>query len=320
MWASAISSRNRGDVRSRPGCGRACNPECPFGFSYGVTPETRLFLRNLKAFARTLVACVFALFALASATQAPAQVVIAQLSDTHIGEHHSPHAADNLRRAVDMINQRHPDAVVLSGDIGESPANWQIARQILKGLKAPLYYVPGNHDVHSRDVDRYRGVFGKDYYAFQVKGVRFLVIDSQLLGNFDNYNASSPPPMPAETEAESKRMLDWLSEQKKGGTIIGIQHIPALRDGNFPPDSKPYWVVNDPYRSREMDILHKLGVRHMLAGHWHNGRVFEHDGITWHVAPATSWLPWGGELGFAMQTISKNGDVNTEFVALGTQP
>src|SRR5690349_6916669 len=42
---------------------------------------------------------------------AHAQVTIAQLSDTHLGEQHSPHAADNLRRAVDMINSRHPDAV-----------------------------------------------------------------------------------------------------------------------------------------------------------------------------------------------------------------
>jgi 3',5'-cyclic AMP phosphodiesterase CpdA len=284
-----------------------------------VIPETLLILRNLGAFARC-AACALAVLALGAAAPARAQVVIAQISDTHIGEHHSPHAADNLRRAVEMINQRHPDAVVLSGDIGESPENWQIARQILKGLKAPLYYVPGNHDVHSRDVERYRGAFGKDYYAFQVKGVRFLVIDSQLLGNFDNFNAHSQPPLPPETEAESRRMLDWLAEQKKGGIVIGIQHIPAFRDGNFPPDTKPYWVVTDPYRAQEMEILHKLGVRHMLVGHWHNARVFERDGITWHVAPATSWLPWGGELGFAIHTISNNGDVKTEFVALGTQP
>ena len=295
-----------------------------------MIPETLLILRNLKVFvSRKGGALVFAVAALALAapsvlhpemTPVPAQVVIAQISDSHIGEHHSPHAAENLRRAVEMINHRHPDAVVLSGDIGESTENWEIARRILKGLKAPLYYVPGNHDVHSRDVDRYRSAFGKDYYAFEVKGVRFLVIDSQLLGNFDNFNARSPQPLPPETEAESRRMLDWLQKQPKGGIVIGVQHIPVFRDGNFPPDSKPYWVITDPYRSREMDILHKLGVRHMLVGHWHNGRVFEHDGITWHVAPATSWLPWGGELGFAIHTISKDGDIKTEFVALGAEP
>jgi hypothetical protein len=70
-----------------------------------------------------------------------------------------------------------------------------------------------------------------------------------------------------------------------------------------------------------MGALHRLGIKHVLVGHWHNGRVFERDGITWHVAPATSWLPWGGELGFAMHAISANGDVRTEFVALpGAKP
>lgn len=293
--------------------------------------------------------CFLALVALLAllgltATDVTAQVTIAQLSDTHIGEQHSPHSADNLRRAVDMINQRHPDAVVLSGDIGEGPDNWQIARQILKGLKAPLYYAPGNHDVHSHDVSRYRSVFGKDYYGFQVKGVKFLVIDSQLLGNWDQFEARSVPPMPPETQDESKRMLDWLKDQGQGGdhdgddqdradrhgkdrdkhhgggVVIGIQHVPDFRDGNFPNDPKPYWIVNDPYRSKEMDILHKLGVRHMLVGHWHTPRTFEHDGITWHVAPATSWLPLGGELGFAMHTITPDGNVRTEIVPLGTQP
>ena len=58
----------------------------------------------------------------------------------------------------------------------------------------------------------------------------------------------------------------------------------------------------------------------MLVGHWHVGGVFEHDGITWHVAPSTSrLLPWSGQLGFAMHTISPNGDVKTEFVSLGTE-
>ena len=287
---------------------------------------------GLKWMAGLFLLC--ALFVCTRAAQA--QVTIAQLSDTHLGEQHSPHAADNLRRAVDMINSRHPDAVILSGDIGENPAEWDKAKSILKKLKAPIYYAPGNHDVHSHDVDRYRSAFGKDYYRFQVKNVTFLVIDSELLGNYDSFEARPLPPLPPETQQEGDRMLAWLKNQGSDrdgegdedhdrdhhgrGIIIGVQHIPVFRDGNFPPDSKPYWVINDPYRSREMDILHKLGVKHMLVGHWHNGRVFQQDGITWHVGDATSWLPWGGELGFAMQTISRDGDVRTEFVPLGTQP
>jgi 3',5'-cyclic AMP phosphodiesterase CpdA len=309
------------------------------------------------------LATIFCFLVLSFNSPASAQVTIAQISDTHLGEVHSPNAAENLRHAVEMINSRHPDAVVLSGDIGENPQEWQSARQILKGLKAPLYYAPGNHDVHTHDVQQYRSVFGPDYYSFQVKGITFLVIDSQLLGNYDKFGLQSLEPMPADTEAEGEKMLQWLSHPDSRSDVdgrgsedknrrrnkrksddrksndssqtsdgddqssddhgekimIGIQHIPVFRAENLIPDSKPYWIITEPYRSREMDVLHKLGVKHMLVGHWHVGGVFERDGITWHVAPSTSrLLPWSEQLGFAMHTISPNGDVNTEFVSLGT--
>jgi hypothetical protein len=155
------------------------------------------------------------------------------------------------------------------------------------------------------------------------------------LGNYDVYDAKQPPPLPAETEEESEEMLRWLAslgdkdegDRKKsdkgrshelgrnGGIIIGVQHIPVFHDGRF-PDPKPYWVVSEPYRSKEITLLHQLRIKDMLVGHWHNGRVFEREGITWHVAPSTSWLPWGGELGFAMHTIGSDGSVRTEFVDL----
>ncbi|HZQ19579.1 MAG TPA: metallophosphoesterase [Terriglobales bacterium] len=265
--------------------------------------------------------------ALAQSPPPPVQqpITIAQLSDTHLGEKRAPHAAENLRHAVDMINDRHPDAVILSGDVGENPGEWEEAKSILAAVKAPLYYAPGNHDVHTKDVERYREEFGKDYYEFHVKFADFVVIDSELLGNYDVYESKTPSPLPPETEEESEKMFSWLNGlQKKNRereVVIGVQHIPVFHDGDYPPDRKPYWIVSEPYRSREMDILKKLRIRDMLVGHWHNGRVFEREGITWHVAPATSWLPWGGELGFAMHTITPDGDVHTEFIDLpGAKP
>lgn len=279
---------------------------------------------KLVAVFRFLMFCVAMGGSLAYGQGSVSAVVIAQLSDTHLGETRAPHAAENLRLAVRMINERHPDTVVLTGDIGEKPEDWEQARAILKDLSSPLYCIPGNHDVHTRDVNQYRSVFGQDYYSFRVRNVDFIVIDSQLLGNYEEYDAKFPPPLPAEAEQESNKMLQWLQEQvakQNGGTVIGLQHIPPVRDANFPPDSKPYWVISEPYRSREIDLLHELRIHHMLVGHWHNGRVFDWAGITWHVGPASSWLPWGGELGFAIHTITPDGNVKTEFINLpGAQP
>lgn len=291
-------------------------------------------MHGIHAGQRTLLFVAVCLATGLIAQPATAQITVVQISDSHLGDKHAPHAADNLKQAVKMTNDRHPDAVVLSGDIGENPHAWDEARDILKKLKAPLYYVPGNHDVHSHDVDRYRAVFGKDYYTFNVKNVTFVVIDSQLLGNFDVYEAKSPTPLAGEAEDESERMLDWLSrlrDQDRGNddasgkgagkmVMIGVQHIPMFRDGSF-PDPKPYWVINDPYRSKELKILHQLGIKDMLVGHWHNERVFEKEGIRWHEAPSTAWLPWGGKLGFTVHTISADGDLRTEFVELeGARP
>ena len=174
----------------------------------------KLFVRQPAACAGSLrFALAVALFFLVLIFRVPAnaQVTIAQLSDTHLGEANSPHAAENLRRAVDMINDRHPDAVVLSGDIGENPEEWQRARQILKGLKAPIYYAPGNHDVHSNDIAQYRRVFGPDYYSFHVKGVTFLVIDSQLFGNYDQFGLQPLAPLSSQNQAEAEKMLAWLA-------------------------------------------------------------------------------------------------------------
>jgi 3',5'-cyclic-AMP phosphodiesterase len=246
------------------------------------------------------------------------QVTIVQLSDTHIASQHAPHAAANLRKAVSMINALHPDAVVVTGDIGETVGAWQIARSILKGLTVPVFYAPGNHDVHLHNVGQYRSVFGPDYYRFDVRGVIFIVVDSQLLGNFDTFTGLTPPPLPPDTLAEGSKMLSWMSGQvaliPKGATVIAVQHVPLFRNGGF-PDAKPYWVVNDPFRSRELAILEKMGVKHMLVGHWHNFRVFTVNGITFHDGAATSWLPLGGHLGFAVHTIS-GGNVSSHFVAL----
>ena len=273
----------------------------------------------------SVVLAVGVLVAFAWVSSSAAQVTIVQISDTHLGEHRAPHAADNLRKTVDMVNDRHPDAVVLSGDIGESPQAWEEAKKILKRLHAPLYYAPGNHDVHTHDVDKYRATFGDDYYRFEVKNVEFVVIDSQLLGNFEQYEAKTPQPLPADSEEESRKMMAWLrkqagEERKEGRVVIGIQHVPVFRDGSF-PDAKPYWVVNEPYRSQEMELLRGMGIKHMLVGHWHYGREFQAEGIRWHVAPATSWLPWGGQLGFAVHRIGADGEVKTEFVSLpGAEP
>jgi predicted phosphodiesterase len=299
---------------------------------------------------RTLRSVFLGIALCAVSLAAAAQVRIAQLSDLHIGLGKAPHASDNLRKAVKIINDRGVDAVIVTGDIGENPQAWDQARSILGQLKAPVYYVPGNHDIHSNDLDRYRKVFGDDFYKVQVKNVVIYGLDSEVFGNYDSYDAAKVALPAASQEAiqNKARMLSWLQSSATppppgpgpqpppgpppatpqppanpptnppaGTVVIGMQHIPIARDGNTPSDPRPYWAIPEGDRANEVALLKALGIHHMFVGHWHHRDQFDFGGITWHVGTATSWLTFGGELGFDIHTIKPNGDVSSEFISLG---
>src|SRR5256885_3959085 len=271
-------------------------------------------------------------------------IVIAQISDSHIGLGRAPEASENLRKVVEMVNQRNPDAVIVTGDIGERESAWDEAKKIFSGLKPKVFYLPGNHDVTAskpQSMAAWRADFGNDYYEAHIKGVTIIALDGQLMGNYDNFNQKKASPL--SSTQESDRMLGWLAKEggqedleslKAGGgtervrhadegngkLVFAMQHEPLDRVAGFPPDDKDYWIIQEPYRSREIDLLHRMGVKHMFVGHWHKGMVFSSNDITEHVAPATSWSPTGDKLGFAMHTITPDGDVKTEFVYIDADP
>lgn len=252
----------------------------------------------------------------------PAQTItIAHLSDLHLGLDSHPGSEERLQQAINLIRPRHVDAVIVSGDIADKyEQSWNKVRQMLATLKVPAYYVPGNHDDSASTVERYNKVFGKDYYTFDVKGIHFIALDSQLLGNFSSFQSATPLPVAKQDEPEAERMVAWLNGLHFTSPVIAFQHVPPDRPSpQTSPDDKPYWILHDPWRRRELDALRKLGVKDILAGHWHQGTIYNVDGFTIHVAPATSWSP-KSPLGFAIHRISKDGKVNTEFVYFEHQP
>ena len=75
---------------------------------------------------------------------------IAHLSDLHFG-HHAELVAGSL--AADIASQ-HPDLIVVSGDFTQigTRAEFALARAFLDTLTAPVFAVPGNHDVPAVNV------------------------------------------------------------------------------------------------------------------------------------------------------------------------
>jgi 3',5'-cyclic AMP phosphodiesterase CpdA len=71
--------------------------------------------------------------------------LIAHISDLHFGRH-DPGIADAL---VDEISDKHPDLVVLSGDLTQRARMNEFvqARRFLDRIAQPVLVVPGNHDI-----------------------------------------------------------------------------------------------------------------------------------------------------------------------------
>jgi hypothetical protein len=69
---------------------------------------------------------------------------VAQLSDVHVGQATS---SIRIRRAVEAVNAESPDLVFLTGDyVTHSPKPLPRVRELLAGLKGPVFVVLGNHD------------------------------------------------------------------------------------------------------------------------------------------------------------------------------
>jgi uncharacterized protein len=74
---------------------------------------------------------------------------LAHLSDLHLGL--PSRGSFAIERAVEWVEERRPDLVVVTGDLVSRPRGEQPLRELLRRLGTP-FVVLGNHDVeHSRD-------------------------------------------------------------------------------------------------------------------------------------------------------------------------
>jgi 3',5'-cyclic AMP phosphodiesterase CpdA len=245
------------------------------------------------------------------------EIRVIQISDLHIGLSAHPEGVPHTQQAIETINRLHPDLVLVSGDLSENKPDARAqVRELLKGLQVAYKSVPGNHDVHDDDMNAYRAAFGNDYYSFDLKGFRFIGLNSQLMGNFDNFEAKQTPRNGGKAAQESDNMFRWLEslkEDKDKPTFV-FQHIPITRENA--PDNKPYWGVSDPYLGREIEQLKRLHVKHMFAGHWHNPQTLEVQGIKVHVAPAVNYGIKTDQVGMMMYTIDRSGNVKEQLIPL----
>lgn len=117
--------------------------------------------------------------------------LLIQISDLHLGAAWSAgDAVPSVRAAIDAVN-RFPaaaEAVIVTGDLSESgaAADYELARELLAEVEAPVYVLPGNHDDRAR-LRRAFALPGEGaepiQYAAELGPLRLLALDSTRPGS-----------------------------------------------------------------------------------------------------------------------------------------
>ncbi len=218
------------------------------------------------------------LFAVMSCSSEP--YIIVQIADAQLGftatsqcqkenlEYNNDvtYEVECLAKAVAIVNEMKPDAVVFTGDQVHHPLNEieldafaQQAAGIAEGID--VFYLPGNHDViigkDQVDMSPFTKRFGEGTFVSVKKGVRMVGLNS----NFIKYND------PRESE-----QVEWLKsvlkKAKKNEVSLVFCHHPFFL--NEVAEADGYFQIQANKRQSYMELFESNGVDAVYAGHLHN--------------------------------------------------
>jgi 3',5'-cyclic AMP phosphodiesterase CpdA len=201
-----------------------------------------------------------------------------QLSDTHWGFKDpaiNPDAGGTLAKAVAAVNalEPQPDFVVFTGDLThttddplERRRRLDEFRSIVGALRArTVRFMPGEHDASLDGGAAYRERFGPTFYAFDHKGVHFIVLD----------NVSDP------SAAIGAEQLGWLSAQlmrvDKAAPLVVLTHRPLF-------DLYPQWDWSTRDGTQALALLERHQHVTVFYGHIHQEHHFKTGHIEHHSA------------------------------------
>jgi len=225
--------------------------------------------------------------------------------------------AARYRQAVAMANHTRPEFVVVGGDMVDDLSSQEQIDELLRitsGLDRdiPVYWVPGNHDIaldtvvptpHS--IDKYREIFGRDYYAFDRGSYRFIVLNTVVLDH--------PEEVPDELDSQVAFLEHELSTAEAGRAVL-FGHHPLFTAMPDEPDT--YWNLPMARRALLLELIHRHGVRIAFAGHWHRNSI-AFDGEFQMVTSGPVGIPLGDDpSGLRFVDVDSTGILH-EYVPLG---
>lgn len=200
---------------------------------------------------------------------------IVHISDLHFG-HHDELLADGLTAEIAAQN---PDLVIASGDFTQvgSAEEFAQAREFLDTLEAPVFAVPGNHDVPATNLFKRFIVPYADYRRFIASDLEpFVELDGVAIAGIRTsrrmrlgLNWAHGSISKGQLERLGARFEDASPESVR----VVVAHHPLVQPEG--PVEKPMRLVDR--ADLALETFARLGVRLVLSGHFHLSYVRRHE-------------------------------------------
>ena len=217
-------------------------------------------------------------------------VRIALVSDSHVTrgqKDDQPKYRERFERAIREVNAAGVDLVLMSGDLTENGYKEELAdyRKIICQFNAPVWYVPGNHDIGNKRVPGnkeavtfrkladYEMRMGNSWWVREFSGVRVIGINSCILGSG------------MDREKRMWRDLEKELARPSKKTTIAMLHHPLFQKSAGEPGGV-YWNVEPYPRMRLLGLLKQGGTSVVLSGHLHKALTNSWENIQLLTVPS----------------------------------
>lgn len=197
------------------------------------------------------------------------------ISDLHFG-HHDPALAAGF---AEDINAQTPDLIVASGDFTQvgTREEFEQARAFLDKLEAPIFAVPGNHDVPAVNIFRrfldpyglYRKFISPDLEPFlEMDGVALVGMRTSRRFRLEwNWGHGTI----------SRGQLEDLDERFARAAPDAVRVVVAHHPLLFPTEPMLQKTKRVKRADEALECFASLGVRLVLSGHFHLSYVRKHE-------------------------------------------
>lgn len=223
-----------------------------------------------------------------------------QITDTHF-DHYDHY--DRTSKIVEHINNlpMKIECVVHTGDITSDKIDdkdtLSTGLSILWKLRPPIHYIPGNHDILPKKLEKtlhiYRKNIGKLCTQAEYKDVVFIFIYTE--------------PLAKEVVIEGYKPLELLKrvlEKTRNKPVIIFHHTPSVEDFYL---NKMHKGWKKEIRNRWEKLINSYNVKAVIAGHFHRDEQHWLGNVPLYVSSSIAGY-WGRQGSFRIYEY-KNGRI-----------